>query len=479
MGSKKRSYDSDAEEHHIKKKSKSSSKKDHSSKKSSSEKKLKSKLKSKSKSKSKRKSKSDSKTKLKSHKKSKSKSKSNDDDEEDSDTESDLEDSSDDEHNQSEDRILKTSSDTESTEDAKPISLTVPEILSLEHAITTLQQSIQKIVDDSPDINQLNKFIENFSRSNLTNEKDFTETIVILSRNQKIELSAKLKTLYNEKKLKLFDELLKFNENSEIKGIENTSLKLKRIMQETQKDVNDNININNIIDKVSNSDIAKQFDESNKNTQMRIPKYNPGKNYPPILPRIMDPVIESKVFMHKSKVNGSKYLSKEDMLHSHNERFEFLGDSILNNLITIMLYNNFPNANEGELSIMRSKLVNNAILSEWSQLYGFHKKLNAELSDNLKNGNLKIYADIFEAYIGGLIVDNSLNFENIRTWLYLLCAPIFKDLKSAKDIKDVDILNKNAKGELYALIGSASMPPRYISTACKDAGAEKLFKSSK
>ncbi|OUM54007.1 hypothetical protein BVG19_g3345 [[Candida] boidinii] len=476
MGSKKRSYDSDAEEHHIKKKSKSSSKKDHSSRKSSKEKKVKSILKSKSKSK--HKSKSDSKTKLKSHKKSTSKSKSNDDDDndEDSDRESDLEDSSDDEHNQSEDRILKTSSVTESTEDTKPISLTVPEILSLEHAITTLQQSIQKIVDDSPDINQLNKFIENFGRSNLTNEKDFTETIVILSRNQKIELSAKLKTLYNEKKLKLFDELLEFNENSEIKGIENTSLKLKRIMQETQNDVTDNININNIIDKGSNSDIAEKFDESNKDIQMRIPKYNPGKNYPPILPRIMDPVIESKVFMHKSKVNGSKYLSKEDMLHSHNERFEFLGDSILNNLITIMLYKNFPNANEGELSIMRSKLVNNAILSEWSQLYGFHKKLNAELSDNLKNGNLKIYADIFEAYIGGLIVDNSLNFENIRTWLYLLCAPIFKDFKSAKDIKDVDILNKNAKGELYALIGSASMPPKYISTECKDAGAEKLFK---
>ncbi|GME90165.1 unnamed protein product [[Candida] boidinii] len=303
MGSKKRSYENDAEEHHIKKKSKSSSKKDHSSKKSSKEKKLKSKSKSKPKSKSK----SDSKSKSKSHKKSMSKLKSNDyDDDDDSDSDSDLEDSSDNEHNQSEDRILKSSSET--TEESKPISLTVPEILSLEHAITTLQQSIQKIVDDSPDINQLNKFIENFSRSNLTNEKDFTETIVILSRNQKIELSAKLKTLYNEKKLKLFDELLKFNENSEIKGIENTSLKLKRIMQETQNGTSDNSKINKNSDEDTNSDIVGDFDESNKDTQMRIPKYNPGKNYPPILPKIMDPVIESKVFMHKSKVNGSKYL---------------------------------------------------------------------------------------------------------------------------------------------------------------------------
>lgn len=95
---------------------------------------------------------------------------------------------------------------------------------------------------------------------------------------------------------------------------------------------------------------------------------------------------------------------------NNNERMEFLGDSILSYLISIELYQRFPEATEGELSRLRASLVKGETLG----------KIGAELelgdfllmgSGELKSGGYRrssTMADAFEAIIGAIYLDGGL-----------------------------------------------------------------------
>lgn len=74
------------------------------------------------------------------------------------------------------------------------------------------------------------------------------------------------------------------------------------------------------------------------------------------MPEIKDHVIRARVFMHKSLVNDKVYLNESDIIKSNNERLEFLGDSILNTVMTMIIYNKFPSLNEGNLTELRKNL---------------------------------------------------------------------------------------------------------------------------
>lgn len=121
------------------------------------------------------------------------------------------------------------------------------------------------------------------------------------------------------------------------------------------------------------------------------------------------------------------------MINAHNERLEFLGDSILNSVMTLIIYNKFPDYSEGQLSTLRMNLVSNEQIKQWSIMYNFHEKLktNFDLKDensNFQNGKLKLYADVFEAYIGGLMEDDPRNnLPKIRKWLRKLAKPVIEE----------------------------------------------------
>lgn len=112
----------------------------------------------------------------------------------------------------------------------------------------------------------------------------------------------------------------------------------------------------------------------------------------------------------------------------HNERLEFLGDSILNFTIAEALYHQFPRCNEGELSRMRATLVREptlAILARQFEL-GDYMSLG---SGELKNGGFRresILADCVEAIIGAMSLDQGLavTTQVIRNWYQQLLAEI-------------------------------------------------------
>ena len=94
----------------------------------------------------------------------------------------------------------------------------------------------------------------------------------------------------------------------------------------------------------------------------------------------------------------------------HNERLEFLGDSILNYVIADALYHQFPRCNEGELSRMRATLVREPTLAMIARNFELGDYMSLG-SGELKSGGFRresILADCVEAVIGAMALDQAL-----------------------------------------------------------------------
>jgi len=94
----------------------------------------------------------------------------------------------------------------------------------------------------------------------------------------------------------------------------------------------------------------------------------------------------------------------------NNERLEFLGDSVLNLLLSERLYREFPTASEGDLSRLRARLVSEEPLAEIAQAMQLGELLMLG-SGELKTGGFRrqsILADAFEALCGALYLDGGL-----------------------------------------------------------------------
>ena len=120
----------------------------------------------------------------------------------------------------------------------------------------------------------------------------------------------------------------------------------------------------------------------------------------------------------------------------NNERLEFLGDSVLNLLLSDRLYREFPTATEGDLSRLRARLVSEEPLAEIAQ----DMKLGELLllgSGELKTGGFRrqsILADAFEALCGALYLDGGL--DTVRTRLGPLFEPRIAALPEPSTLKD-------------------------------------------
>ncbi|WP_126445483.1 ribonuclease III [Sulfuricystis multivorans] len=91
----------------------------------------------------------------------------------------------------------------------------------------------------------------------------------------------------------------------------------------------------------------------------------------------------------------------------HNERFEFLGDSVLNCAVAMLLFRKFPTLKEGELSRLRASLVRQETLAEIATSLGLGDALRLGEGE-LKSGGFRrpsILADALEAIFGAILLD--------------------------------------------------------------------------
>lgn len=109
-----------------------------------------------------------------------------------------------------------------------------------------------------------------------------------------------------------------------------------------------------------------------------------------------------QAFVHRSFINenGNTGLS-------HNERLEFLGDAVIELIVTDFLYKKYPSYTEGELTSVRSALVNAVIISEVAQRAGMNDFLLLSRGEAKDHGKARQYilANTYEAYVGALYLD--------------------------------------------------------------------------
>ena len=101
------------------------------------------------------------------------------------------------------------------------------------------------------------------------------------------------------------------------------------------------------------------------------------------------------------------------------ERLEFLGDSVLDMIVSSYLYERFPEQNEGFLSKLRTKIVNGKMLGFLSNKVGFHKFaiISKQVEESNGRNNYKIMEDIFEAFIAALFLDSNCNYNIVNKWI--------------------------------------------------------------
>lgn len=122
--------------------------------------------------------------------------------------------------------------------------------------------------------------------------------------------------------------------------------------------------------------------------------------------------------------------------HKHNERLEFLGDSVLGFVVAERLYEKFPEADEGVLSRLRATLVNQTSLAGVARSLnlGDHLILG---SGELKSGGFRrdsILSDALEAVMGALLKDQG--YEVCRDWILKLFGEAIEGLSPDDRRKD-------------------------------------------
>lgn len=130
-------------------------------------------------------------------------------------------------------------------------------------------------------------------------------------------------------------------------------------------------------------------------------------------------------FTHTSFANENTAFS--------NERQEFLGDSILNFVITELLYNS-SEANEGELSLLRSKMVSREPLGkiiDKLELLIFYKLGEGAVKEN--NISIKFKSNLFEAIVAAIYLDSDM-IEAKKFILNFLPINITKKMKDSKSL---------------------------------------------
>lgn len=97
----------------------------------------------------------------------------------------------------------------------------------------------------------------------------------------------------------------------------------------------------------------------------------------------------------------------------HNERLEFLGDAVLSSILAEALFYQYPEADEGTLTRMRSDLAKRATLNAWSETLNIPSFLRYDESLNHNpQCSRTLYGNAFEALIGAIFLDKGYQFTH-------------------------------------------------------------------
>lgn len=148
---------------------------------------------------------------------------------------------------------------------------------------------------------------------------------------------------------------------------------------------------------------------------------------------------KEKLLLEQALVHRSYINENPGYKYGHNERLEFLGDAVLELVVTEFLFKKYPNP-EGELTNWRASLVNSKMLAEMSERLNVNEHLylsRGEAKDNNSKARQYILANAFESIVGAMYLDQG--YEVCRDFIsrellpelpHILENELYKDPKS-------------------------------------------------
>jgi len=154
-------------------------------------------------------------------------------------------------------------------------------------------------------------------------------------------------------------------------------------------------------------------------------------------------------FTHRSFINENP---GADL--AHNERLEFLGDAVLELIVTDFLYKKYLGYTEGELTALRSALVNAIIISEVAGDIGMNDYLLLSKGEAKDFGKARQYilANTYEALIGAMYLDQG--YETVDKFVIKTLLPKTEEIVNKKLWRDAKSLVQERAQE-YALVTPA------------------------
>lgn len=151
-------------------------------------------------------------------------------------------------------------------------------------------------------------------------------------------------------------------------------------------------------------------------------------------------IFKEKLLLEQALVHRSYINENPSYKYGHNERLEFLGDAVLELVVTEYLFKNYPNP-EGELTNWRASLVNSKMLAEMSEQLGVNDHLylsRGEAKDNNSKARQYILANAFESIVGAMYLDQGydvasafIHRELLPKLPHILENKLYKDPKSS------------------------------------------------
>ena len=162
-----------------------------------------------------------------------------------------------------------------------------------------------------------------------------------------------------------------------------------------------------------------------------------------------DKTLLRMAFTHRSYLNENRRLRTE-----HNERLEFLGDAVLELIVTEYLYEKYPEKPEGDLTAYRSALVNAVTLSAVAEKLGMNEYLLLSKGEAKDTGRARqiILANAIEALIGALYLDGG--YEGARSFVAKFVFPLTDEIVAKRQWLDAKSHFQEKAQEVYGITPS-------------------------
>lgn len=184
----------------------------------------------------------------------------------------------------------------------------------------------------------------------------------------------------------------------------------------------------------------------------------------PITLPVKNKELLTRALTHRSWLNENETVDARS-----NERLEFLGDAVLELIVTQYLFNKFPDEQEGMLTALRAALVRTESLAEVAVLLDLGNKIRLSKGEELSGGrsNISLLANAFEALIGAIYLEGGM--KNAESFVIKHLIPKLKSIREQH-------LEKDAKSLLQETVQADGYPaPQYKVSKEEGPDHDKVF----